>query len=226
MNYVEKSDASEGVLKATVPFLLAGLWILFLYFFLPGHGFLTMMGLIFLYMVPPLGKESVIPMGIGLGIPWWLMALTMTLLDLLGGLFVTWNFYFSCKIPYLGPWIARTMKGGRAFFDARPWLERLYFFGLILFVMVPFESSGGISAAILGRMMGMRPADVIACIAIGAGISCTAIALASDTVISLLKTDLVLGIIAILIVLFVSGICVVVWHATKKRQNQSGKEGK
>ncbi|MDT8358224.1 MAG: small multi-drug export protein [Methanomicrobiaceae archaeon] len=224
MNNGERKDQFEGVLKAALPLLLAGILLLFLSLLLPRQGLYTMMGLIFLYMIPPLGKESVIPMGIGLGIPWWLMALTMTVLDLLGGLFVTWNFYFSCRIPYLGPWIARTMKGGRAFFDARPWLERLYFIGLILFVMVPFESSGGISAAILGRMMGMRPVHVIACIAIGAGISCTAIALASDTVILLLKTDIVLGIIAILIILFACGVCVIIWHAAKKRQHWSGNE--
>ena len=222
MNGLERGDRSGGILKAVLPFLLAGILLLSLYLILPRPGFYTMMGLIFLYMVPPLGKESVIPMGIGLGIPWWLMALTMTVLDLLGGLFVTWNFYLSCRIPYLGPWIARTMKGGRTFFDARPWLERLYFVGLTLFVMVPFESSGGISAAILGRMMGMRPLDVIACIAVGAGLSCTAIALASDAVISLLKTDIVLGAITVIIILLACGICVIIWQATKKKQTRSG----
>jgi len=46
--------------------------------------------------IPRPGKESIIPIGIGLGIPWWLMVLTLTLLDVVTSLFMIMNFA-SCS---------------------------------------------------------------------------------------------------------------------------------
>jgi hypothetical protein len=34
------------------------------------------------YILPPEGKETVIPAGIILGVPWWLMALSIVRIDL------------------------------------------------------------------------------------------------------------------------------------------------
>lgn len=44
---------------------------------LPQELFLTLDGLIMAYLLPPAGKETVIPVGIALGIPWWYMALPL-----------------------------------------------------------------------------------------------------------------------------------------------------
>jgi uncharacterized membrane protein len=199
-----------------IPFGLIGLYLFVLYVLLPSAGYIAMIGLIVAYIVPPAGKETVIPLGVVIGLPWWLMAFTMAFFDVMGALFIIWNFRFALAIPFLGVWIERMMKGGREYFDARPWLERLYYVGLILFVMVPFDGSGGISGAIIGRMMGMKKRLIILCVAIGAFFSTFAIALGSDFIITLLSQDLVMGLIAILILLLFIGVGLVVRHCMQK----------
>ncbi|HDR72384.1 MAG TPA: hypothetical protein ENN85_00465 [Methanoculleus sp.] len=210
------NERTCAALCVAVPFLLVLCYLLLLSLSLARQDFLTMIALIIAYMVPPAGKETVIPLGIAVGLPWWLVALTMTFLDFAGGLFMAWNFTLALKIPVIGPWIERMMLEGREYFDARPWLERLYFAGLMLFVMVPFEGSGGISASILGRLMGMRKYEVLAFVTIGAFISCFSIALGADYVLALLARHHIGGASAVLLVFIAGGIALIAHHAFRR----------
>jgi uncharacterized membrane protein len=183
----------DRVIKLSLPFGLGALLLLVLYLTHSYQEFLILAGLLFVYLVPPAGKETVIPVGIGLGVPWWLIAACTVTIDLCCSLFVALNLDLTLKIPVLGPFIGKFMAGGRAFLNTRPWLERLSTLGLIIFVIVPFQGSGGMNSTILGRVMGFSARRAVGCVILGSFISSYAIALGADTVLSLFQESPTLG---------------------------------
>nr|WP_280897448.1 small multi-drug export protein [Methanolinea mesophila] len=153
------------------------------------------------YLIPPAGKESVIPLGIALGLPWYLVATSVAMLDIAAALFMAWNFDLALNIPVLGPWIGKFMHHGQEFVRQRPWLERLYFTGLALFVMFPLQGSGGIGASIVGRILGMPKHEVVAAIAIGAFAGSFLLALGFEFLKDILLANIWVGIAVIVAVL-------------------------
>ncbi|MCT8338057.1 small multi-drug export protein [Methanoculleus sp. Afa-1] len=216
----DDDDDTTSWLKVSVPFLLCGLFLAFVWLFLPAEQWLLLFGMMVAYIVPPLGRETIIPVCILLGIPWWLAAFTLAFLDFVGGLFMAWNFPLVIRIPYAGPWISRFMEAGRTFLDRRPWLERLYFVGLIAFVALPFDGSGSIVASVVGRMLGMAKTEVLACITIGGIIGSFAIALGIDYVVNLIPPGA--GLWVSLAVLFLIGAALLVTYRSYSRRPDAG----
>ena len=213
-------DDTTSWLKVSVPFLLCGLFLAVVWFLLPAEQWLLLFGMMVAYVVPPLGRETIIPVCILMGIPWWLAAFTLAFLDFVGGLFMAWNFPLVLRIPYAGPWISRFMEAGRTFLDRRPWLERLYFVGLIAFVALPFDGSGSIVASVVGRMLGMAKTEVLACITIGGIIGSFAIALGIDYVVNLIPPGA--GLWVSLAVLLLIGAALLVTYRSYSRRPEAG----
>jgi uncharacterized membrane protein len=205
-----------------LPFLFIGVYIWILYLLVPYEEFLLLAGLMLAYLIPPAGKESVIPLGIALGLPWYLVATSVAMLDLGAGLFMAWNFDLALNIPILGPWIGRFMHHGQEFVRQRPWLERLYFVGLALFVMFPLQGSGGIGASIVGRILGMPRAEVVAAIAIGAFVGSFAFALGVEFLKDILLANLAAGIVVILALLVVIVILYLYFRERRKAREENG----
>jgi uncharacterized membrane protein len=157
-----------AVMAATLPYIL----------------FLTMIGLIVAYVLPPAGKETVIPLGIALGIPWWYMALSIAMIDIEAGLFMALNFDLAFKIPFLGPMLAVLTQKTQRVIEHYRWIARLYFFAIMLFVMVPGLGTGGFRGAIAGKLLSMHTYVVLLAIVAGALVGCFIIALGSAAVIS------------------------------------------
>jgi uncharacterized membrane protein len=195
----------DRAIKLVLPFGLGALLLLALYLTRSYQDFLTLAGLLFVYLVPPAGKETVIPVGIGLGYPWWLIAACTVTIDLCCSLFVALNLDLTLKIPVLGPFIGKFMAGGRAFLDARPWIQRLSTVGLIIFVIVPFQGSGGMNSTILGRIMGFTAQRAVGCVLFGSFVSSYAIALGADTVLSLFQESPTLGLGALGVIALMIG---------------------
>jgi len=186
--------------KLGAPFLVGVAYLLFLYSVLSSNDFLLMGGIMIAYVIPPAGKEFVIPVGIALGLPWWLIALSISMLDVTSGLFMALNFDLSLKIPLLGLWIGRFIVGGRRYILEHPWLEKLYFIGLVFFVMLPIRGTGGIGGFIVGRMLGMSKKEVLCEITLGAFIGCFAIAGGSRYILGEIRHDLMTGLVLIILV--------------------------
>ncbi len=194
--------------RAILPVALAFLWYLGCTPFLPPGTALVFGGLLIAYFIPPSGKESIIPLGIVLGIPWYLMAASVVVLDVLTGLFMVLNLDVAFRIPYLGPWIARFLSGGRTLLAGKPWLTRWRFPGLAVFVMLPFQGTGGTGAPLVGWMMGLRAREVLLAIAIGATAEALTFALGAELIWTAITEYLTypaalvlgLGMIAVLIV--------------------------
>lgn len=180
------ADDRTNWLKISVPFLLCGAFLAVVRLLLPAEQWLLLFGMMVAYVVPPLGRETIIPVCILCGVPWWLAAFALAFLDFAGGLFMAWNFPLVLRIPYIGSWVSRFVTAGRTFLDRRPWLERLYFVGLVAFVALPFDGSGSIVGSVVGRMLGMTKTEVLSCITIGGIIGSFGIALGIDYIVNLI----------------------------------------
>jgi uncharacterized membrane protein len=212
-----KIGIPERIFRILFPFLLGIPYVFLLYFALPYEQWLVIGGLMVAYILPPAGKESVIPIGIAVGFPWWMMAFTIALLDILAGIFMALNFDIALKIPGLGGWIRRFIANGEQFFARRPWLERFYFTGVVLFVMFPLQGSGGVGATLVGRMMGLSPIRVLLAITIGAFTGCTIIALGAEAIRELILMNPLIGISVAIVVVAVL-IILYAWYRVRMRK--------
>lgn len=153
---------------------------------LPWPDFLAMLGLMGAYLLPPAGKETVIPLGIALGIPWWYMALSIAMIDVETGLFMALNFDLAYSIPFLGPILSDLTTKTKSFLDDHRWLAGLWFFAIVLMVMVPFFGSGGIRGSIAGKLLGLSTLQTFLAIVAGALIGCFGMAIGSDMMLTYL----------------------------------------
>lgn len=182
-----------AVVRFILPFALGFLYFGVCYTFLPHDEALILGGLMLAYLFPPAGKETVIPLGIALGFPWQVMTLSIALVDIFSGMFMALNFDVAVRFPLLGPWILRFLERREKFLDRRPWLEHLYFTGVALFVLFPFQGTGGVGASVVGRILGLPPLKVLVAIGIGAFSGCLLIALGSELFISLIRSYPLVG---------------------------------
>ena len=172
------------VIAILVPVLVVSCQLLVMYLSLPYTLFLLMIGLIIAYILPPAGKESVIPVGIALGIPWWYMAAAIVMIDVETCLFMVLNFDLVYKIPWLGDLLTKLTGKTRIFFSRHTWLIGLNFAAIVLMVMVPVLGSGGVRGTIAGKLLGMNNYLIFLAVLTGALIGCFGIALASDTILN------------------------------------------
>lgn len=160
-----------------------------LYLTLPMGDFIFLLGLLLTYMVSPAGKETIIPMAIGYGLPWWYTALVFSAFDLVGSLFVALNFDLLVGIPLLGPWLNQFLEDGRAYLEKNRWVGRLYYIALVMYEML-LDGSAGITGGLLGRIMGMGPLETIASILAGSIMGCFLFARASELITTFIPRDM------------------------------------
>jgi hypothetical protein len=162
------------------PVLVAAVFIAVCFLTLPAMLFLSLMGLLVAYLLPPAGKETVIPIGIVLGVPWWYMAFAVVMVDAIFGLFMALNFDLAYQIPHLGPVLSDITKTMQEFITGHKGFAGLCFFAIVLMVMIPFFGSGGIRGSIAGRLLGLSTIRTFLAILAGSFIGCFGMALGSD----------------------------------------------
>jgi uncharacterized membrane protein len=200
-----------------LPFAVLGVYIAILWLALPESMFLTLLTLMFIYFIPPAGKETVIPFGIAVGIPWWIVAFSIALMDILSTIFMVLNFDLALKIPVAGTkWMKSFMEHGESFFSKHRWLEKLSTLGLALFVMIPMQGTGGIATPIVGRMIGIPPLQIIIAVTAGTLSGCFLIALGSEFLKDLLVYDFSLGIIVIIVIVACAAAALFLWKRKQK----------
>ena len=225
-----QSELMIRVIKFFLPFIIAGLGILLLYFIVDPSCSGKLFLLMFAYFIPPLGKESVIPIGVTGGeltIPFFsetvvvpridplLMALTIAFVDIVVALFLVWNYDLAKKIPLIGRFMNKIESIGRSSSEKYSWVKPLRFIGIVLFVMVPFQGSGGLVGSILGRLIGMKPWNTFFAISIGSIVGCLLIAYFAEAVLSVFVKNFLLGLLVV-IILAVIIIMVFIYKKNKK----------
>ena len=103
-------------------------------------------------------------------------ALSIALVDIIVGLFLMWNFDLTMKIPLIGPVIKKMEKKGGAYLKKKGWVRKMAFVGVTLFVIFPFQGSGGVGGTIMGRLIGLKKEKVWYAIITGALLGCFMIA--------------------------------------------------
>jgi hypothetical protein len=174
LNWLSSKDRplsrNETAVRLIVPPALVAAFYLFCRSVLPPEQFLILGGLIIAYYIPPSGKESLIPVGIALGIPWYLMAATLAILDVITSLFIIANLPLVLKVPRLGPWISRFLASGEGFMAERPWIARWRILGVAFFVSSPQET-GGVGATLVRDDGRALPGAILLALAIGGSAS-------------------------------------------------------
>lgn len=140
----------------------------------------TFLGGIVTYLVPPAGKETVIPALVGTGYPPWLVATYIAGIDMSVAWFLAWNWDLVTRLPRVGDTVEDLMLRGKERLQATPLLDRSAFLGLALFVFVPFQGSGAVVGIILGRMIGLPPQRAWVAIMTGALLAAFSLAYASE----------------------------------------------
>lgn len=206
-----------GSIKFVLPLALIPAVFAALYLIEPYEQFLIISGLVAAYFVPPAGKETIIPLAVVLGYPWWLITLVIFLLDVAVSLFVVWNFDLALKIPIIGRLLESGMTIGRNYTESQPWLRRFSTIGLILFVFFPLQGTGAMNGSVLGRLLGLNNNRVFGCVCIGSLTSCLIFALGSDVLLDIYQQDPTLG-IGILVGIVVAVVAAIIgWWMYRKR---------
>jgi len=172
------------LLTLLLPFALLVLHLVVLYLLVSPRQFALVVGLMVAYMLPPAGKETVIPTGIALGVPWWVIAGAIAMLDIETGLFMAFNFDLAFRLPFIGEWLQGFADTGRDYIRHHRWLQKFYFSGIVFLVLVPFFGSGGIRGSVIGRLLGMGKDLVFLAIVVGAVLGCLLIAVFSGMLIN------------------------------------------
>jgi uncharacterized membrane protein len=157
--------------------------------------------LISAYFFPPLGKESVIPAGVAFGFNPLAMALSIAFIDIFVALFLLWNYDLAKKIPLVGKFIEKIENIGKNSSNKYAWVKPLRFIGIILFVIIPFQGSGGVVGSIIGRLFGMKPLNTFLAISIGALFGCILVAYFTEALLKIFQTNLMQGLLIFLIIL-------------------------
>jgi hypothetical protein len=204
--------------------LLLPVFLAFTFFFgcfliIPPDKTLILGGLMLAYYIPPSGKESLIPLGIALGIPWWLMASTLAFLDVVTALFMILNFDIVLRLPYVGPWVTKFLGSGAAFMAERPWLSHWRILGVAFFVFLPFQGTGGVGATIVGMMTGLTSAEILLAVGIGATAECLLFAIGSELIWRLILANFVIGVTVALLVIITAaaGMFMFIRYRDRKR---------
>jgi len=117
-----------------------------------------------------LGAESIFGLGK------YQMAINIWLLDSILGIFLCLNFDYVKKIPFLGKLVENFEKEGVRILKKYSWIRRFSLVGLLFFIVLPFQGSGGLAGSIVGRMIGMKPMKVIIAVVSGTLLGCLTIA--------------------------------------------------
>jgi uncharacterized membrane protein len=229
MKKSKRTDLYLILIKFILPFIIAVLGFVVLYFIVSKECVGKLYLLMFAYFIPPLGKETIIPIGISGGdltipilnqyvvvpsINPLVMALSIAFVDIVVALFLLWNYDFAKKIPIIGNFMDKVEKIGRSSSDKYSWIKPLRFIGLVLFVMVPFQGSGGLVGSIVGRLIGVKPWNTFFAISLGAIIGTILIAYFSEAILSVFVKNFLLGLL-IVIVILVIGIMIFVYKNVK-----------
>jgi uncharacterized membrane protein len=151
-----------GLPLAAIVGLLASILVVFPY---RGAEFA---GLLLTYVVPPAGKETVIPAGVAAGFSPFLVATYIAGIDMTVGWLMAWNWDRITAIPQVGDTVQRLMNRGQAWMEEQPIVDRSAFLGLIVFVFFPMQGSGAVAGITLGRLIGMPAQRAWLAIMIGA----------------------------------------------------------
>jgi uncharacterized membrane protein len=90
-----------------------------------------------------------------LGVPATHLFWMVTYQDVMVALFFTFHVGFMYRLPWVGPKIAELSVDSEFILAHQPWMKRLTFLGLLVFIAFPLAATGSVGGAIFGRLLGL-----------------------------------------------------------------------
>ncbi|MCD6573611.1 MAG: small multi-drug export protein [Thermoplasmata archaeon] len=157
-----------------IPFLTIAYYFVFVSSILPPNAAAKYTGLVIAYFFPPAGKESVIPLmlsnQLGPPISPWIVGSTIIILDVISSAIIAYNWWFAefiiNHISILQRGYKWLQERAKKFKKAR-WLDM----ALLLFMIIPFQGTGGISTTIVARLLGLPARKTVAIVMAGSTIT-------------------------------------------------------
>jgi uncharacterized membrane protein len=112
-------------------------------------------------------------------------AVLVIYLDMIVAFFLTYNLDYAYRIPYVGRRLEGLQDYGREVVDERPWVRKVTFLGVILFVMFPLTGTGAIGGSIFGRLLGLTRIRTLTGIFIGSVTGCGLMAMLAEGIATL-----------------------------------------
>ena len=190
---------------------------IFIIYIVTGETFWQLFSLMSIYFFPPLGKESVLLMGIGLNYHPIVMTIVISFCDIMVALFLMHNYDLIKYIPLLGKWVTKIENKGHKVIENKPWLQKFQFIGLVLFVSFPLQGSGGVGTTILGRLMGVNKYIVFIAISIGSVLGCLLIAYTGHLIKQIIIENLIIGLSIIGIIITT----VIIYYWRKRNESKT-----
>lgn len=97
----------------------------------------------------------------------WQLFLMVTYMDFMVALFVAFHMGIIFHLPYFGKMLAEFVGDGQYLLKRNPWIRKIAFFGLVLFVIFPTSTTGSVGGSIFGRLLGLGRWTTVLAIAIG-----------------------------------------------------------
>ncbi len=91
----------------------------------------------------------------------------VTYMDVMVALFVTFHMGVIFRLPKIGEKIAALVYDGKFIVESQPWIRRMSFLGLVLFVVFPTSTTGSIGGSIFGRLLGLSRWMTVAGVMLG-----------------------------------------------------------
>ncbi|MBX3419251.1 MAG: small multi-drug export protein [Pirellulaceae bacterium] len=85
----------------------------------------------------------------------WELFLMVSFMDLVTAMLVAFHIGALFRIPVIGTRVVSLVEDARFVLSKMPWMERLTFTGLTVFIAFPLASTGAIGGAILGTLLGL-----------------------------------------------------------------------
>lgn len=98
----------------------------------------------------------------------WALAVMVWLMDLLIAFALASGLGALERAPMMGRWLRRARTRALEVLKEYPGLERMAFFGVVFFVMLPLAATGAVSGSFAARLMGLSRIAGVVAIAFGA----------------------------------------------------------
>ncbi|MDR0981450.1 MAG: small multi-drug export protein [Methanocalculaceae archaeon] len=189
---------------------------------MPLNIFYEFIGFLGLYMMPGFGKESIVPLSMALGIPWWQITVGIIVGDMVLAIIIAYNFDLLLRIPLIGRVLPYFTSKTNEVLQKHLWIKGLSLIGLFLFMYIPFMGSSAINTTLVGRLLSVPPKTLLAIVLVGSILATLTMAVGMHAVLELWAANPLYAIIAVIAVLAAAVICWKLWQRYTEKRFGSG----
>ena len=106
----------------------------------------------------------------------WGLAALVVYSDIAVSLMLLATMHMLYKLPFVGTLFSKSRRTGCQILRNYPWIRRSAFFGVAVYIGLPFQGTGAVLGTIIARMTGLSRRATIGAVLVGSGLGCSAIA--------------------------------------------------